>query len=110
VNYTIKDQLSATLPSAIPLNEYYSTGIVSDYPGTNWRRNDPNGYTTSDSMFADRIQGEAATRTPTATCDGNSTKVQHWGQEFCIGSLTPGAGALVESHTLQKYIGYADHI
>jgi hypothetical protein len=109
ISYVVLDQLNATVPS-VPLNEYWSTAVAPDYTGANWRRKDPNGFTSgSDAAFGDHMQGEAATRFPTATCDGNSTKVQHWGQQFYIGSTTPGAGALVETHTLQKYIGYSDH-
>jgi hypothetical protein len=110
IYYTVKDGLGDAVPTAVPMNEDWSTGVTPDYTGTNWRRQDPKGNMTGDGAgFADLIQGEAAGRLPTATCDGNATAVQHWGQNWYVGSLTHGVGALVQMDTLQKYRGFADH-
>lgn len=113
IYYTIQDQLTATLPSAVPVNEAWTTEIIPDYTGTNWRRvsaTEGGGMTESSTLFYDRIQGELAGYVPTATCDGNSTMVQHWGQQWRAGSTTSGDGVPVQTNTLQKYIGRADHL
>jgi hypothetical protein len=110
ISYSILDQLESALPSNVPANEQWTTDVKADYAGTNWRRRDPNGFTTAGSYFTDQIGGEVAGKIPAATCDGNSTPVEHWGQQWSIGSGTPGVGVSVQNDTLQKYIGYANHI
>jgi hypothetical protein len=109
LNYTIYDQLSAALPSGVPLNENWTTSVVDDYSGANWRRQNPGNFTTSGAGFADNIQGEAAGFVPTAVCSGSGVKVQHWGQDWYIGSLTIASGVRVQSDVLQKYIDHALH-
>ncbi|MGA8619649.1 MAG: hypothetical protein WB660_14170 [Candidatus Sulfotelmatobacter sp.] len=111
-NYTIKDQMGAALPSSIPLNEYWITAVVNDYPNTNWRRSNPGNYTTaatSPAQFADEIQGENITLPPTppTACPSAGQAVDHWGQEWFIGSLTSGSGASVQTDTIQKYTNNA---
>ncbi len=109
LDYAIQDQMSAALPSGAPVNENWTTGIVPDYSGTDWRRSDPTGINEAESTFADSIGGEDAAHTPRATCDGNSTPIQHWGQEWRVGSTTPGFGRRIQTDTLQKYLGHAAH-
>ena len=112
LNYTIRDQLGAAMPSPVPLNEFWTTIVEPDYTGTNWRRGPATGYTTSagtPALFADHIQGELSTYTPTPGCGGGTTKVEHWGQDWYIGSVTPGIGGRVQSDTLQKYQDHAIH-
>ncbi len=109
LDYAIQDQMSAALPSGVPVNENWTTGIVPDYSGTDWRRIDPSGIYEPASTFADFIGGEDAAHTPRATCDGNSTPVQHWGQEWRVGSIAPGFGRRIQTDTFQKYIGHAAH-
>jgi hypothetical protein len=109
INYAIKDQLSADLPADVPVNEKWSTSVVNDYAGATWRRG-PEGWANSlQALFLDQIQGEASGFNPTPTCDGNSTPVQHWGQDWWIGSSQIGAGRRVQTNTLQKYLGRAAH-
>ena len=111
LEYAIQDQMSTSLPSGVPVNENWTTGVASDYNGTNWRRGDPNGVNEPVSAFADQIQGEAFSLPayPTPTCDGNSTPVEHWGQEWRVGSLASGFGRRIQTDTIQKYIGHAVH-
>jgi len=116
LNYTIKDNLGALMPSSIPLNESWTSPVTNEpaYPNANWRRQEPPGsFTSTDSTFADRIQGEAfslpATPTPTCPPPLGSTAVQHWGQEFRVGTLTPGSGARVQTDNIQKYLDHARH-
>ena len=112
ITYTIQDQLLTPLPSGVPLNENWTTAVVNDYSGANWTRQVPGNLTTTGSTFADHIEGMnlSASPKPVPTCNGSSTAVQHWGQEWLIGSLTIGSGTLVQTDTLQKYIGYAAHL
>jgi hypothetical protein len=111
LNYTIQDQLLTALPSGVPVNENWTTGVVNDFSGTNWRRGSPNFITTTGPGFADTIEGEdlSLPPIPVPTCNGDSTAVQHWGQEIRVGSLTIGTGYRVQANTLQKYKGHAAH-
>lgn len=106
IHYAVQDQLLVNLPSNVPLNEKWSTGIVDDYSGTNWRRGAEGSITAV--TFDDLIGGEhsALPPNPSIACS-NNTAVQHWGQEWWIGSLTPGAGVKVQDKTLQKRRGFA---
>ena len=112
INYTIRDQFTTQLPSGVPVNEQWTTGIVSDYSGMNWTRGNPTGFTPSIAYFADIIQGEISSRTPTPSAPTSplgTTKVYHWGQDWYIGSTSPGSGRRVQSNTLQKYTDHATH-
>lgn len=112
VPYTIQDQLLSALPSDVPLNENWTTSLIVDYTGSNWTRPSP-GYATSDgASFGDFISGQALSSSPNPvpTCDGNSTRVQHTGQEWRIGTIATGIGRRVQTDTLQDYIGYGAHL
>ncbi len=114
-NYEIEDQLLSAMPSAVPLNENWTTSVVNDYPGgtTNWTIGQPGSFTTQTpdfSHFADHMSGGFNNPTPMPTCDGNSTLVQHIGQEWRIGSLASGFGSRVQTDTVQQYIGHAAHL
>jgi len=90
---------------------YDSYGVYDPNSKTDWDRGPANGALPTDgAKVHDKIGGEAAGYTPPATCNFNSTKVEHWAQQWSIGSTTSGAGALVQTDTLQKYIGHADHL
>jgi hypothetical protein len=111
INYTIQDQLLTTLPSGVPANENWTTAVVNDYSGTNWRRGPPNGFSLSGASFTDVIQGEQTSLppNPVPSCTGPSTAVQHWGQEFRVGSTTIGVGKRVQTNTLKKFLNHAEH-
>jgi hypothetical protein len=112
LNYAIQDNLSIPMPTSVPLNEKWTTAVVADYTNMNWRRGDEGGITTdsgSPSQFADSIQGEVSSFTPTPDCNGSATPVYHWGQEWRVGSSAIGSGARVQGNTLQKYINHASH-
>jgi hypothetical protein len=113
LNYTIKDNLSAKLPSSIALNENWTSPVSNDYTNANWRRQDPGNLTSTDSTFADHIGGEyfSLPANPTPSCPPplGSTPVQHWGQEWRVGSSTPGSGARVQTDNIQKYLDHARH-
>jgi hypothetical protein len=111
LNYKIQDQLFTDLPSSIEVNEDWTTGVIYDYPGTDWERGPVRaGMTDPGSEFHDEIQGERVGRIPDAYCQGDlGPKVEHWGQIWHVGSLTAGAGVEVQTDTLQKYENDAHH-
>jgi len=112
LNYTMRDQFGTQLPSGVPVNEQWTTGVVVDYSGMDWRRSSPTGFSPSVAGFADIIQGETPEHTPTPSAPGSplgTTAVYHWGQDWFIGSTNPGSGSRVQSDTLQKYIDHAAH-
>jgi hypothetical protein len=114
VSYTIQDQLLASLPSAVPLNENWTTSTVPDYTGTNWTFSSP-GFVTTNAQtpanFSDYISPDETQHPPIPafTCNGNDTAVEHIGQEWRIGTIATGVGRRVQTDTLQKRIGWADH-
>jgi len=110
VNYTMQDNLLTIFPSTIGVNEAWTSGITADYSGMNWIRGAAAGVQVPSSEFADLIQGETSTYFPTPNCNGPTTPVYHWGQEWYIGSTTSGAGSAVQTDTLQKYINSALHL
>jgi hypothetical protein len=114
IGYTIYDNLSEPFSSSIPLAEYFTTLIVNDYSGANWTEAPAAGYTATNSAFTDVIQGQAVSPPPypypqSPQTPLSGTAVDHWGQEWRVGSTTPGLGARVQTNTLQKYIDHARH-
>jgi hypothetical protein len=111
INYEIRDNLNDLLPSVLPLNENWTTGVIPDFPGNNWVRGQPAGGVTlaeRPAVFFDRIGGELLGQTPTPTC-GDGIPVQHWGQEWRFGSGVVGSGYLFIFDTQRKYSGHAEH-
>lgn len=117
-NYTIQDNFLTALPYSVPLNENWTTSVVYDFSGTNWVRPNPDGHTTSSgapAAFADHISGPPVgpSNVPAPTKPESPlspTKVFHWGQEWRIGSLSPGLGARVQSDSLQYYVDHGRHL
>lgn len=109
IPYEIQDQLLTPLPSGIGVNESWTTGVVDDYPGTNWVQGAAEGVQLNSASFEDDIQGETSSYVPVAQCSGTNTTVQHWGQEWWVGSTTSGSGTPVQTDTLQKDLINAAH-
>jgi hypothetical protein len=113
VYYQVWDTHTDPLPVDTVVNENWTTGIIPDYSGTTWRRLPPGYDTTNASQgaaFADTIDGEDSSHnTPLANCTGSDTPVQHWGQEWRLGSTTSGTGPRVQTDSLQKDIKRAYH-
>lgn len=114
LNYTIQDNLLTNMPLPVPLNENWTTGIVPDFTGTNWRRGPAGFFTTlaaTPAAFSDEIQGEnvALPPNPTPICIGAEQAVEHWGQEWRIGSTVTGSGTRVQADILQKFTQHAEH-
>lgn len=112
--YKVKDNLLSDMPYDVEANENFpDPSLYYDFSGANWGQSPPNGFMTSGADMTDSISPPPLARTPapypTPTCDGNSTAVVHWPQEWRIGSQTVGLGSLVQTDTLQKLIGRALH-
>jgi hypothetical protein len=107
-DYTIQDQLGASLPYNIPFNENWTTPVTSDYPNQNWGRSSPGYQFTDTSQFSDQLDGAASGSTPPVACPGAGQAVEHWGQEWFIGGPLPGYGAAVQTDTIQKYTNHTE--
>jgi len=108
----VLDNLLTALPSSINVNENWNAPLVADYPGTNWRQPGPNPFgcpTIQNAEIEDEIQGEVPSRIPTPVynVNQNGPAVQHWGQEWRIGTCNTGFGPRVETNTIQKYTDHA---
>src|SRR5258708_1423156 len=108
----VLDNLLTPLPTTVSVNEQWTTAVVPDYSGTNWRQPAPNStgcVAITNAELIDGIFGEVSSRIPTPVynVNQNGTAVQHWGQEWRIGTCTTGAGPRVETNTLQKYTDHA---
>ena len=114
ISYTVYDNLDETFTSDIPLAEDFTTAIVNDYASANWTRGPATGYTSPNSAFTDIIQGQPVSPPPYSYPQApnnplSTTTVDHWGQEWRVGSTTQDLGARVQTNTLQKYIDHARH-
>lgn len=113
ITYTIRDQFNNLLPGRpVPVNEHFTTSIVSDFSGMDWRQTPDGGTTLSLPVFVDAIEGETSSHFPTPQAPQSplgSTRVCHWGQDLLVGSATVGAGRRVQSDTLQKYRDHGAH-
>jgi hypothetical protein len=108
----VLDNLLTPLPASVSVNENWTTAVVPDYSGTNWRQPAPNStgcVAITNAELIDGIFGEVSSRIPTPVynVNQNGSAVQHWGQEWRIGTCTAGAGPRVETNTLQKYTDQA---
>jgi hypothetical protein len=110
-NYTVLDDKGAPI-KGFDVNEQWPGGVVNDAAGADWRRGPPGGSHSGGTTFFDRMQGETATHKPTPQNPQTplgASKVQHWDQEWYIGSVTPGSGTLVQKNLFQKYRDHAAH-
>lgn len=112
IYYQILDNLGTPLPVVLPVMETFGP-LIYDYSGTNWQPGaaaclqDPN----SDLTFYDHIGGERTGRSPTPVYETNWTgvAVEHWSQDWRIGTCTPASGPRVQSDTIQKWTDHALH-
>jgi hypothetical protein len=110
--YRVLDNFLSPLPNPVPINENWTSAIVHDYLNENWRRGDP-GCANLDSTatFFDLIAGETSDHSPAPTYNQqqNGSAVQHWGQEWRLGTCMIGSGPRVQTDTIQKYTDHAAH-
>lgn len=112
VHYRIEDQFTDLLPANVPLNEQWTTGVVADFAGMNWRRGAEGGATVAPADWFDRIQGETAGHVPAPRSPCSplcNTAVYHWGGQWFVGSSVIGRGRRVQTNTWQKYTDHAEH-
>jgi hypothetical protein len=111
--YDVFDQFGQLMPYPIPVNESWIGSWVPDQ-NRNWPRADPNGAWWNSSFFQDHISiddGNPPVLNPTPICSHTNTdKVDHWGQEWRVGSTDPGRGRPIQRNTLQRFLGTASHL
>jgi len=112
VNYEVLDDKGSPI-KGFEVNEKWSTGVVNDDAKADWRRGAAGGVNQpAASTFFDNIQGETKEHIPAPMnpqAPLGTKAVQHWGQEWYIGSTTPGKGTKVQTNTLQKYQDHGEH-
>jgi hypothetical protein len=107
--YIVQDNLGIQLPVTVPVNEFWSTAVVPDYPGNNWTRIGASGFTANSAQFGDEVQGQGINNAfPVPYCNSfDDNPVQHWGQQWYVGDVHSGNGVLVQNDTIQKFQGTA---
>ncbi len=123
IHYRIEDQFTDVLPSDIAINEQWidPATAVPDFTGTNWRQSVNMPGFVSPADWSDHIGGEAflvpvngnlvpALPTPSSPCTPFlcGLAVQHWGQEWRVGSDVIGSGRPVQTDIIQKYSDHAE--
>jgi hypothetical protein len=126
INYNVDDNLSTAMPYSIGVNETFPpfscntlNGAVidqpcNDYNGTNWKWGPIGGFQTAPStpaQFGDSIGGQQLSLSPNPipVCTGDSTAVQHWYQEWRMGSTQVGAGSRFQTDYIHKFVNHAEH-
>jgi hypothetical protein len=120
ISYEIQDQLFTGLPADVPYNEHFVTGAVQDNPQGNWASyglptqvggialSSPSG-----AVLIDEITGPGVSNNPPPNplpvCVGDSTQQEHWGQEFGVGTQTPGGGVRVQTDRIVRFTNHAEH-
>jgi len=116
INYSIKDQFGAVLPSTVPLNEKFPSTSVNDYfEGNDWGDGVEGAINASPSLWLDKLAPPPLTSLPhpgpiPPQSPLLTSKVEHRGQEWYVGSLTIGKGRRVQTDTIQFYLDHGDHI
>ena len=113
VRYKILDQFGVLLPAAVDLHEEWLTAVTSDYGGENWTRGSADGWSQQDPLTFYDLISVAGTGTPqpqNPQTRRGTVKVDHWGQQFRVGSTSQGSGACVQCDTLQRYQDHGAHL
>jgi hypothetical protein len=115
ISYNIQDQLFTNVPSAVPWNEEWTSSIIDDdAPNDNWSQfGQPIETGATETILVDFITGVGVNNTPAPTptpvCTGTPIDVQHWGQEFRVGSLTSGLGQPVQTDAFTRFNEHGQH-
>ncbi|MCA1568136.1 MAG: hypothetical protein LC803_21325 [Acidobacteria bacterium] len=113
IHYRIEDQFTDLLPTSVGINEQFTTGVINDYPGTNWVRGPEGGATVSPVDWADAITGQdMSTSIPPSTAPCSplcSTRVHHFNGGWFVGSEVVGRGRRVQTNTWQRFTDHAEH-
>ncbi len=112
--YTVRDQFQNILPSDVPYNEKFTSGVRIDYPGTNWGF--PAGFGAvqpPNNMFDTMAPPEYSPFvTPAAVHPGAPdafVQVANRDQEWYVGSTVSGSGRRVQTNLQRYYLGFAEH-
>jgi len=108
------DNFLTPMPSPVPVNEHWTSGVVPDYANENWRQSTQACDVTTAAApaeFRDQIGGETPDHYPTPVYNPsqNGSAVYHWGQEIRVGTCTIGSGPRVQTDTIQKYTDHGAH-
>lgn len=123
IRYQIFDQFGYILPNNVPVNEKFTSGRISDYPGTNWLMPVANGAgagpTVSPTNMTD-VVARLHTNDPTPliptplvvtnAAQLNMEKVMRFNGEFYVGGSYAGTGCRVQTLTWQLYRDHGRHI
>jgi hypothetical protein len=114
-SYQIQDQLLTAMPAQVDWNEKFTTGIVDDDPPfDNWSVYGlPQQTGAKGTILVDDISGPVINYnpppSPVPSCNGPGTQIQHWGQEFRIGTQVVGGGQRVQTDNLTRFVNHAEH-
>ncbi len=108
--FKVLDQFGAEVPFDMPINESFGAW-TSDVWYEQWDEAEPNGLMTtaySDNPHQFKDDYGASQLIPPSVAPGDlhaDEPVKHVTQYYRAGSLTPGVGILIKTHTLQMYKG-----
>ncbi|OLC99110.1 MAG: hypothetical protein AUH86_03160 [Acidobacteria bacterium 13_1_40CM_4_58_4] len=106
--YVVQDNFFASLPANVGVNENWTTDVVVDYSPNSWYRPNTTNGMTSSSSFVDEIT-VGFPFVPQPECGGTNYAIDHWGQEWRIGSQVSGYGRRIQTDTLARYNNHAEH-
>jgi hypothetical protein len=113
IQYQIRDQFGSLLPSTVPINENFTTGIINDYPGTNWIRAGDGGTLVSPSGWSDQIAGQpvnGAIPAPSPPCSPYcNVLVHHFNGDWYVGSTIKTKGVKVQTNTWNRFRDHGSH-
>jgi hypothetical protein len=112
-----QDQLLDPVPSSVSLNEQWISGKEDAWAGNNWVFNAQmqGSFTTptgDPARFADNIDGGRKLNEspyPVPGCSGDGTMVDHWEQQWRVGSTAIGFGRSVQIDTLERHKDFGRH-
>ncbi len=116
VYYRINDQFDWTLPDAVEHNEDWASPDTHDWlgpPVENWPVPNADGWTVDPTGWADNIGVSIPGLDPTVQNNQaplGSEEVDHWNQEWYIGSNTVGDGTYVHINGFQRWRDHGDHV
>jgi hypothetical protein len=114
IHYSLRDQFGRVLPRAIEMNEKWTSEVVVDFEGANWRRGLEKNAKVNPADAIDSLTGMpiAANPVPIPIAPQNplgTTKIFHWNGAFFVGSRTSGRGIMVQTHTWQFFQDHGRH-
>lgn len=111
--YRIRDQFNQHLPEPVEMHEYFPYPAFEDYPANNWPAGDLNYHiaitTSVFGQFTESISGMnlAYNPFPVPGCSGNDEPVDHFDQDYRVGTHAQGGGRRASTQTIQRYVDFA---